>query len=756
LKVSSTPRRFLFTGDDMTEPIKTGARNNADDKGRIREARKSAQRIVDLTREMEPDDDDAEPGAMLAKFLGCEDKPLKSDVVLEMGAAYFDLTTVKAANDWELEVLGIPFGGPFDGKDEHRQFFSAKTEIYQKFFNKIPVFYYHTVQPDGKSLQPMPVLIGEAVYDRKDDRGHWFKVILKQGEALARRVWDAAKAGMARASSGSASHLVRVGNGGEILSWAPVELTLLDYTEKRRPANLYAVALPVVKAAYEKAGIECLIQPEANGTGASETGAADNQPTKSVRGVIEMDEKELLDLLDKRDALKASAAAEALKASEIETLRKENDALKAAANRLPGGAPHVREYADTDKYDGLTAADTALVIDALKSAGKPVSVGAVKALALKVARESDGYAKTNLKAAGFGDLSDAAIKAATDPMTAAGSLTGADWVGTAYSNQIWEAIRAQAQVVAKIPSVVIPDGYSSEYFPIESSDPTWYKVAETTAADSTMKFPVASVTASQMATAAKQITVAKMGARVMYSGELVEDSLINFAPQLRMQLSKSGAEMMERVAIDGDTATSANINDIGGTTYSGAATSLFLLTNGFRKSPLVTTTGQSRSAAGGFVIEDYINTLKLLGSNGLGASNLSECAFIVDPNVWFASMNLPEVKTRDVFSAATIENGFLTRIYGVQQIPSWFMHYASATRKANTAGKVDQDTAGNNAYGAILAVNFTQWKLAYKRRMTMEVTRFANSDSWEITALTRWGLGQRDTLAAAETYYVGI
>jgi hypothetical protein len=119
-------------------------------------------------------------------------------------------------------------------------------------------------------------------------------------------------------------------------------------------------------------------------------------------------------------------------------------------------------------------------------------------------------------------------------------------------------------------------------------------------------------------------------------------------------------------------------------------------------------------------------------------------------------MELPEVKTKDVNSAATVENGFLRQAYGVKIIPSWQMHRTSTVRKANTAGKVDVDTVGNNTTGSILAVRWDQWKQAYKRRMTMEVTRRPESDSWEIVALARLGLAYRDTEAAAISYNVGV
>ena len=40
--------------------------------------------------------------------------------------------------------------------------------------------------------------------------------------------------------------------------------------------------------------------------------------------------------------------------------------------------------------------------------------------------------------------------------------------------------------------------------------------------------------------------------------------------------------------------------------------------------------------------------------------------------------------------------------------------------------------------------------------MTMEVTRFANSDSWEIVSLARFGLGYRDGEAAAITFGLSV
>ena len=494
--------------------------------------------------------------------------------------------------------------------------------------------------------------------------------------------------------------------------------------------------------------------------------------------------KQARKMVAQNDATKAAADAKKQLEADREAeqdkkiaaaIKAEREKWESEQSRLPSGdAPYQTRYSDTNKYDNLDAADLGLMIDTLTSAKAYVNPSAVRALAERVAdlKEHDNseqahkdmnYTKNAFKAR-FGvvpskENKDAAIKAATDPMYTGGSGVGLDWVGSAYSPVLWQVIRASTVVAQKVPEMIVPDGYSNVTIPLQSTDPSWYKVAEATASDATLKVPAATVAASQAATGSKNITLGKMGSRVLYTGEMVEDSLIPFVAELRQQIQVSGAEILESLIIDGDVETSANknINDIAGTP---ASTDYFLIADGFRKLALVTNTANSRSASGALTIEDYIDTLKLMGTAGLAGSALDMVAFIVDPNVHYANMKLPEVKTRDVYSAATIENGFVTRMFNVPVIPSWSMHRASTAagyeRKANTAGKVDVDTTTNNTTGAILAVRFDQWKQAYKRRMTMETTRIANADSWEIVALARWGLAYRDTEASAISYNVGV
>lgn len=486
-----------------------------------------------------------------------------------------------------------------------------------------------------------------------------------------------------------------------------------------------------------------------------------NKTASKLSAQIEAAEK--LEAADKQEA----GRIEREKQEAVEAARKEE---AAKYRRLSmGEAPYMTKYADTNKFDELSAGETALVIDVLNANGKQVSGAAFKALSLKIgelkdgdtdeARKSTKYVKGAFKGATNIEPNmqaiEAAVKAATDPMYTGGSGIGSDWVGTAYSSEIWNTIRAANVVVNQVPSITVPDGYSSIYIPLESTDPSWYKVAEATASDSTLKVPAATITASQAATANKQLTLGKLGARSLYTGELTEDSLIPFAPNLRRQLETSGTEIMEHVAIDGDTETSANknINSIDGTPTS---TDPYLLLDGFRKLALVTNTANSRSASGSFSLSDFKDTLKLMGTAGLAGSDPTKLAFLLDYNTMWAALDLPEIKTKDVFSAATIENGFLTRVYNTRVLYAYQMHRNASDRKANTSGKVATGTPGNNTTGAILAVRFDQWRQAFKRRMTIETTRIANADSWEIVALVRWGMAYRDSEASAITYNVAI
>ena len=686
--------------------------------------------------------------------------------------------TIKAVGDWELEVLGIPFGSP-DNKDAHGEWFDASTELYLDNFKTPLVQYYHGFGPDGKP-QGNPENIGKTLWVEKRPDGIWYRILLDKGKALARRIWDAARQGKARASSGTLEHMRRDDGKGRITHWPVAEIALIDVGEGRRPANGYAVAMPAAKAYYEEAGVTFPEfdssdeqKPEAEGEGDEHRpDAADEaRSTQTKTKEFEMDEKEIQAAVkaaleaekaaEKAEA-DAKAAAEAAEKERTETAvkaalaaKEEEDKKNRRLNFSAEDAPIVGKFGELRKYDNLDAADQALLVGVLNGVDgqtgqkhSRASEFAIKALAVKLAED-----KTRVGAIGQNAMKAVGIKA-DEVMQQDLDGFGDQWVGVSYSQALWEAIRVGTFVAEKLPSVEVPEGMESIVLPLEGADPTFYKVAETTDHDSTMLFPVASVTSSQVATGNKTLSLAKMGARVPWTGELLEDSLIPFVAQLRKQITVAGSEGLEHVIIDGDNATAAttNVNDIGGTP---AASDLFMLFDGFRVSPLVTTTANSRDG-GVLTVSDFLETVKLMGTAGINALDVTKIGFILDVNTHWKSLELPEVLSRDVFAQATIEGGKLTGIFGYPVYVSANMHFRSSARKANSAGKVDQDTTANNTKGAILAVRWDQWLLGYRRRMTLETTRYPRSDSWEITALMRLGLAQRDTEASAISYNITV
>jgi hypothetical protein len=494
---------------------------------------------------------------------------------------------------------------------------------------------------------------------------------------------------------------------------------------------------------------------------------------EQAREVSELAAKAFQETVENEKRIQAEAAAakaqrEAEDRALIESVTKQLSVQFAKGRRLPdqprNQAPHVTAFADTRKYDGMAIEDLSFMIEVLGDARRSgrsregVSESAIKALTIKIAEDKGPFgdeARRDMKAAGFdpNDVTNATKANELDYSTSAGY--GDEWVGVEYSRRMWPVIRQGSQVASRVPVIEIPQGSESVVVPLESGDPTWYKVAQTTANNSTTLRPDGTIVSSRVGTDQKVLTAGKMGARVTYSMELEEDSFVPWAAQLRQQLETSGSETLEHILIDGHTTVSAttNINLIDGTP---GGTEVYLLFNGFRVSPLVTTTANSRSASGSLADTDFLNTIKLMGTAGLNALDKSKVSFIVDLNVGWKVLELASLKTKDVFTNATIENGVLASIWGYPVLTSAFMHFRQPSRKANTAGKIDIGTAGNNTTGSILAVRWDQWLMGYKRRIKLSVQDFPDADASQIVAIARVGLVQRDTEAAAITYNVGV
>jgi len=688
------------------------------------------------------------------------------------------------SGEWILEVLGVPFGSSVD-RDAHGEWFDNRTRFYEDKIPLPPVVYYHGYTPDGKP-QDAPEFIGKTVDRSVDNVGVWYRVVLDKASKYAQRVWDAAQRGLARASSGTMEHLRRVGRDGHITHWLVSELSVFDIGDGRQPANRYAVAVPAVKSLYNEAGLylpeevtqmseeqkkeepivltkEALVDAirEAHAAGIEEATVPPPEPVKAdqLREIISSSLKsENQPITVSRAELQAY-----LNQVEAQTMEKVEEKLRTEwsfSHRLPlGGAPAVLKMTDLRKYDNLSPEDMATLVGVLNaphsgaSARAYASPAALKALAIKLEEDKSELGhnmRPVMKAAGIKNATKA-----DEIMYSTNTNNGDEWVGQAYSTVLWQTIRQSTFIVSLIQQQTVPQGSETMTFPLEGSDPTWYRVGQTTDANynATTKVPNATIGATPAGTDSRNLTLGKLGARAIFTGELEEDSLIPVANQLRIQLATSGAENLEHAIIDGDTRLSTiNINST--TTPSNQVFTLF---DGFRRVALAGSTATSRSN-GAWAIRagDFLETLKLLGSAGIAAADPSKVVFIVPLSLHWRIMNLADVLTADKVANPTIENGMLSRIFGVPVYTSSQMLRMSSSRLAQADGTV-HDTAGENTTTQLLCVRPDQWVLGSKRMMRVETVRRPESDTTDIIATTRVGLVHRNALTSASmTYNISI
>ena len=222
--------------------------------------------------------------------------------------------TVKAAGDWEMDILGVPFGDA-EHKDAQGEYFAEDTAYHEDKFPLPPLVYYHGLDDSGKPSGD-PEYIGVTVKRWVDKAGIWFRGILDKTSELAKRVWEAAQQDKARASSGSIAHLTRTESDGKITEWPVAELSVFELGGGKRPANPYAVALPAMRAVYEAAGIalpQDIEAPEAAAEAEQSAPVAESaettEPTQDTQGVTEMDINELkAALAESLDPLSAKVA----------------------------------------------------------------------------------------------------------------------------------------------------------------------------------------------------------------------------------------------------------------------------------------------------------------------------------------------------------------------------------------------------------------------------------------------------------------
>lgn len=335
---------------------------------------------------------------------------------------------------------------------------------------------------------------------------------------------------------------------------------------------------------------------------------------------------------------------------------------------------------------------------------------------------------------------------ADEIVTSTATGYGDEWIGIAYSGSLWEKARNnrifQTLQGKGMRVEEVPQGHESTVIFTEGSDPTVYTLTQSADLDAVSR-PTVIVPVTAPGTGQTTLTPGYLGMAVAYTSVFEEDSLIAAAPQLTRQMNEKAEETVEQLFINGDTATSGNVN-YDGTTDS--TTNYWKASNGARKYALVTGSSTSRDG-GGLDENDFRLTLKLFPS--AIRTRKTQCAFIIDSDTHNTALDILAAKTQDVRGTnATLDSGVLENIYGVDVMESGFLLLTASD------GKVTYNATGT--LGTILGVYAPYWAMGWKRRVTVETQKDILEQANLIVATFRLGFVYRGAGAAVASYNLTI
>ena len=295
---------------------------------------------------------------------------------------------------------------------------------------------------------------------------------------------------------------------------------------------------------------------------------------------------------------------------------------------------------------------------------------------------------------------DVRIKAAMDSVTAG---RGDELVPTGMASRLWDDVHLETRIASLFGYIDMPTNPFD--IPLQLGDVNWYPGSENTGANQ-----------STTSTGKQTMTAHELIAEIPWSLTLEEDAVIAMLPEVRRTLVRNAADVIDDVLLNADSTRTGNINADGTSIATNTAGKAHWLLgfDGLIHLPLVDNTSQADDHDDDVSAEMYLNLLKSLGKYGVKPT---ESVFITDTSTFLNSLSLSEVETVEKLgSHATILTGQLGAVYGHPLIVSGQM------RLADTDGKVTDGSNGTDK-GRVLAVNTGQWRIGFRRRLTIETER---------------------------------
>jgi hypothetical protein len=692
----------------------------------------------------------------------------------------------------------VVFTSPTD-RDSYDEYFTGATDYGLSYYRNQPVLYHHgqkdeLVTPIGiiDTLRMEPYgIYAEAQLDVNHE-----DPTIRQ---YARTAYAQVNAGKLFWSSGSADHLVRVSEDGEIKQWFIVEGSLTPTPAEQRGRTQVEVLRAAVKAFNdEHSAIEATPpkEPEKQKT-----------PNFKRKGQTRMDSQMILAALDNVSTLDSDAKLEIMRALgaieagegavESPTMAEAEpeppaeppaappqEPIAAAPRSQPTGQEIARSILDQmrtapakglpagggqnpakaplnqitmrTKYHDLSPVDMSYMHDWRAGMARHGKTSAPDAKftreLLDKTQKALAYDSTRSQLNLNHQEANRILAIKDNELDNTAFATGIlEWIPTLWTSELWRRVRLDNEVASQFRVIEMPSNVYE--LPIESTDPTVYLVPETTNESQLLLDGSGNPTPDSRVSSGKvTLTAKKLGLRVGFSSEAEEDSIVPFIPQLREQGIRALANAVDNVLLNGDTVTTAstNINDIAGTP---AATDKFLIFNGILKNALVTTAGMSLDMGNS---KPTLASIRLLRSKMQSALNVyglrpDDLVMFVDPYTWFTMLSIDEINSwLNNGRNATVNNGMLPNIDGIPVFPSQEMGLA------NAAGKIDQDTVANNAYGRIAMAAKMGWTIGYRRQVQTNVDYLSYYDSYQFTANLRLAFINKDGYASSAAFEINV
>ena len=422
-----------------------------------------------------------------------------------------------------------------------------------------------------------------------------------------------------------------------------------------------------------------------------------------------------------RDALKA-AVADILDKQALEAVERAQKAQPNRKGELVNDLPEQVTIPGMGKVAGFGARSKG-VVEHGKFAGAAIDDLVFVHWLLQRTMRLD---RTNVRAPSH-ELDDIVRRA----LTSTGVGTGDEYVPTGMAAQLWQDMFLKSKVMTTIGVIPMPtDPFD---IPLGWGTLTWRKGGQNVAA-----------TVTDPATAKSTLTSTEQVAEVNLSYNLDEDAIMAVLPTLRTEITRDGAEQMDKFILNAD-ATDAGTGNINLDDANPADDSYYLSDgqDGLRHLYLVDNTGQSTDVNAALSDAHMRAGIARLGkyASDIGSNKV---VAVTDVETYINNMlALSNVVTVDKFGpAATVLTGELAKYSGIPVVVS------GAMAEAEDDGKIST-TAANNDEGQITFFHKDMWKVGLRRELLIEVDRNIQKRQFIVVVSFRIAVAARGTRSSA-------